>query len=236
MIAFALALAGLVFLVLALLDRGSADAPGVSVRSAATGPDGSLVQANTEGLIPLQSKDEDSYINSIAELHTRFGEPPDATFGRMRISAADIDAPLSVRHVGEDGHMLNPSGPDDITYYDFSGWTGLGGFPTNGGNAVFAGHVDMAAHLPYANLDYLGPGVFFKLHEIEKGDTIELDLGNGPVTYRVRWVREVSVVEGDWDSVLSSDVEVDSITLITCGGDFEGGSYTHRTVVRAERA
>jgi LPXTG-site transpeptidase (sortase) family protein len=79
--------------------------------------------------------------------------------------------------------------------------------------------------------------VFFELNGIERGDSIELDLGNGPVKYKVRWVREVSYDEGDWKSILSANVSVDSITLITCGGEFNRaeGAYTARTVVRAVR-
>jgi LPXTG-site transpeptidase (sortase) family protein len=225
-------LAGVAFLVLALTDQGGG-ASGVSVRAGSRTALVAAGAATTES--PLQSS---NYVTSIQELHRLFGEPPDATFGRMRIPSLKIDAPLSTRAVGPGGQMANPSGPDDVVYYDFSGWRGYGGYPTAGGNAIFAGHVDQAAHLDYAGLDYLGPGVFFHLQDIDKGDTIELDLGNGPVTYKVRWVREVSVADGDWKTLLSSNVTVDSITLITCGGEYstQAHSYTHRTVVRAERA
>jgi LPXTG-site transpeptidase (sortase) family protein len=226
------ALAGLAFLVLALVDRSGGGASGVSVRS---GSRAALVAAGmATSDSPLQGND---YIGSIEELHRLYGEPPDATLGRMRIPALKIDAPLSVRSVGPGGQMANPSGPDDVVYYDFSGLDGYGGYPTAGSNAVFAGHVDEAAHLDYAGLDYLGPGVFFQLRKIEKGAAIELDVGNGPVKYKVRWVREVSVDDGDWKSIFGSSVSIDSITLITCGGDYSTQShgYTHRTVVRAER-
>jgi LPXTG-site transpeptidase (sortase) family protein len=228
------ALAGVLFLMLALVDRGDGGPSGVSVRGASSRT--ALVAAGKAiGESPLQGSD---YVGSIEELHRLSGEPPDATLGRMRIPSLKIDAPLGVRSVGPGGEMTNPSGPDDIVYYDFSGWQGYGGYPSAGGNAVFAAHVDLAAHLDYAGIDYLGPGVFFKLHEIDKGDAIELDLGNGPVKYKVRWVREVSMEDGDWKSIFGSNVSIDSITLITCGGDYSTQShgYTHRTVVRAERA
>ena len=233
-ISLAGALAGLLFLVLALVDRGTGGPSGVSVRGA--GSRTALVAAGkAAGESPLQGSD---YVGSLEELHGLTGEPPDATLGRMRIPSLKIDAPLGVRAVGPGGEMANPSGPDDIVYYDFSGWQGYGGYPSAGGNAVFAAHVDLAAHLDYAGIDYLGPAVFFQLHEIDKGDAIELDLGNGPVKYKVRWVREVSMENGDWKSIFGSNVSIDSITLITCGGDYSTQShgYTHRTVVRAERA
>ncbi len=235
----ALALAGivlgLVFLGLGLRNREPAAPEGVSVRA---GSRAALVAAGAGDEVsdsPLQSS---NYVSSLAELHAKFGEPPGATLGRMRIPSLKIDAPLSTRPVPEGGQMPNPYGPDDIAYYDFSAMRGYGGFPGAGGNAVFAGHVDEAAHLDYAGLDYLGPGVFFNLRNIDRGDVIEIDVGNGPVRYKVRWVREVELEGGDWRNILGSDVSVDSITLITCGGTFSTASrsYTSRTVVRAERA
>lgn len=229
------ALLGVLFLILSLTDGGN-DASGVSVRS---GSRAALVASGAASVAPGESPLQSSnYVQSIEELHRLYGEPPDATFGRMKIPALGINAPLSARVVGPDGQMPNPSGPDDVSYYDFSALRGYGGYPTAGGNAIFAGHVDEAAHLDYAGLDYLGPGVFFRLREIDKGDTIELDLGNGPVKYKVRWVREVAIDGSDWNTILGSNVSVDSITLITCGGDYSASAhaYTHRTVVRAERA
>ena len=220
----------MIFLALALMSRE--EGGGVTVRA---GSRIALGAGAATSESPLRGND---YITSIDELHRLYGEPPDATLGRMRIPSLKIDAPLSARVVSPGGQMNNPSGPDDIAYYDFSGRPGYGGYPTAGGNAVFAGHVDLAAYLPYAGLDYLGPGVFFRLTDIEKGDAIELDLGNGPVKYKVRWLREVSVEDADWNSILGSNVSVDSITLITCGGEYskQAQAYTHRTVVRAERA
>lgn len=226
---------GLVFLGLGLRSRDPAGPEGVSVRA---GSRAALVAAGAGADVsdsPLQSS---NYVSSLAELHTKFGEPPGATLGRMRIPSLKIDAPLSTRPVPEGGQMPNPYGPDDIAYYDFSAMRGYGGFPGAGGNAVFAGHVDEAAHLDYAGLDYLGPGVFFNLRNIDRGDIIEIDVGNGPVRYKVRWVREVELEDGDWRNILGSNVSIDSITLITCGGNFSTASrsYTSRTVVRAERA
>ena len=224
---------GVIFFGLALRDRATSDPAGVSVRA---GSRTALVAAGVATSdSPLQSS---NYVSSIADLHRIYGEPPDATLGRMRIPSLKIDAPLSVRPVPEGGQMPNPSGPDDIAYYDFSGLRGYGGFPGAGSNAVFAGHVDQAAHLDYAGVDYLGPGVFFNLRNIDKGDSIEVDVGNGPVKYKVRWVREVDVESADWKTILGSNVSIDSLTLITCGGEYSTSAhaYTSRTVVRAERA
>ena len=176
-------------------------------------------------------------VGSIEELHSQFGEPPNAVLGRVRVPALGIDAPLGVRSVGGDGQMPNPAGPSDVVWYDFTGWEGFGGEIGGGNNAVFSGHVDYAAHVAYASVDFRGRGVFFSLSLLSPGDVIELESGGQTVRYAVSWRRHVDAVDGDWQEILGSDVPVDSITLITCGGEFnfESSSYVDRVVVRAER-
>jgi len=54
----------------------------------------------------------------------------------------------------------------------------------------------------------------------------------------VVWTEQVPASgEVNWRQYFTSDVAVDSITLYTCGGEFDGAtaSYTHRLMVRAER-
>ena len=67
---------------------------------------------------------------------------------------------------------------------------------------------------------------------------IEVEVGGNVFQYSVVWRQQVSAgPDGDWNSILDGDVAVDSITLITCGGDFDPGqrSYNERVVVRAQR-
>lgn len=176
-------------------------------------------------------------VGSIDELHAEFGEPPSATLGRMRVPALGIDAPLGQRSVGGDGQMPNPTGPSDAVWYDFAGWDGFGGSIGGGRNAIFSGHVDYAAHVAYAGVDFRGRGVFFSLGLLSPGDVIEVDSGGETVRYAVAWRKQVGAAASDWAEILSSDVPVDSITLITCGGEFNFAerSYLDRIVVRAER-
>jgi hypothetical protein len=176
-------------------------------------------------------------VKSIDELHSEFGEPPSATLGRMRVPALGIDAPLGQRSVGGDGQMPNPTGPSDAVWYDFAGWDGFGGGIGGGQNAIFSGHVDYAARVAYAGVDFRGRGVFFSLGLLSPGDVIEVDSGGETVRYAVAWRKQVGAAASDWAEILSSDVPVDSITLITCGGEFNFAerSYLDRVVVRAER-
>lgn len=56
--------------------------------------------------------------------------------------------------------------------------------------------------------------------------------------YAVESQRQVAAADsGAWGEILSSDVEQDTITLITCGGQFNTAarSYLDRIVVRAVR-
>ena len=176
-------------------------------------------------------------VSSIDELHDKHGEPPGAVLGRMRVPALGIDAPLGVRLVGGDGQMPNPAGPSDVIWYDFSEWEGIGGAIGGGGNAVFSGHVDYAARVPYAGVDYRGRGVFFSLSLLSPGDVIEVESAGQTIRYAVSWRQTVDAEATDWGEMLSADVAVDSITLITCGGefDFDSRSYVDRVVIRAER-
>ena len=177
-------------------------------------------------------------VRSLDDLREQYGEPPDALYGRIRIPAIDVDAPLSRRTVGADGQMANPSGPSDVAWYDFVGWPSLGGEPGAGRNAVFAGHVDRNAYLDYAGVNYFGPGIFYGLRRLDEGDTIEVTYRGKTIRYAVAWRRDLSPSSGDWDEVFSADVSKESITLVTCSGDFDARTqeYRRRTVVRAVRA
>ncbi len=127
-----------------------------------------------------------------------------------------------------------PDVPDtgyEVAWYDFNPAPGLGY------NALFAGHVDWqtARGSPIA-------GVFYRLRELKIGDEIAVTLEDGQVlSYRV-----TGNVAAKFDdpNVLKAmaPTKKDVITVLTCGGAWEpnpreenGGNYTHRIVVRAER-
>jgi sortase (surface protein transpeptidase) len=174
-------------------------------------------------------------VNSLEELRSNYGDPSDATYGRMRIPSINVDAPLGKRTV-KDGQLPDPSGPGDVVWYDFGRNSALGGVPGAGANAVFAGHVDRNGPVEYAGVDYNGPGVFFLLNRLNEGDTIEVTAGGKTWRYAVIWLREVAV-DDDWDILFSAKVLGDTITLVTCAGpfDYDRDEYPSRLVVRAVR-
>ena len=189
------------------------------------------------GEIPQALETGPPTVGTLGELTELYGAPPDATLGRFRIPVLGVDAPLGQRFVSG-STMPTPTGPGDVVWYDLSQWDGLGGVPGAGANAIFSGHVDYFAPVAWADAIYRGRGVFFDLGVLSPGDIIEVELGGNVFRYAVQWRQQVAAgPEGNWASILTSDVPVDALTLITCGGDFDLSqrSYQDRVVVRAHR-
>ena len=191
-----------------------------------------------ENLASLRTDPRLPTVNNIRDLHSRYGQPPDAKFGRFRIPTLGVDAPLGGRVVGNDGYMKGPAGPSDVVWYDFSRYPELGGLPGTGGNAVFSGHVDYAARIPYANVNFRGEGVFFSLGLLSQGDQVEVEWFGRTYKYQVTSRRTMPANGTNWNEVLSKNAnDGDSITLITCAGQFDERAmeYSDRMVVRAVR-
>ncbi len=176
-------------------------------------------------------------VRELRQLIADFGYPSDANFAQLRIPTLGVDAQASSRFVGRDGVMPNPAGPADVIWYDMSAWEGMGGAPGQGGNAIFSGHVDFAANVHYAGVYYRGQGVFSQLRLLSEGDIIEVDYNGQTFRYAVVWRQQLGASDTSWGQIWSNDVAVDSITLYTCGGefDFTTRQYADRVVVRAER-
>lgn len=156
------------------------------------------------------------------------GLPPRGAFTgeRLLIPKIGVDAPLTYRLVPSDGKMQNPNGPWDVAYYDFANHDGLGGLPGVGGNVVVAGHVD------YVNV---GPAVFWSLDTLVAGDVVQVRLAGGAmVEYEVVFNKTINAAQGDWSSIVAGTAE-ESMTLITCAGNFANGAYDMRQIVWARR-
>lgn len=187
---------------------------------------------------PFPTGQPSQVITTVKDLVTKFGYPPNTNYATMRIPRIGVDAKVGARTVGRDGIMATPGGPADVVWYDMGLWEGLGGSPGGGQNAVFSGHVDYADPVPYANVSYRGQAVFSRLHLLSQGDIIEVDYRGQTLRFQVEWRRQLTS-EGatDWSSIWSSKTGHDSITLYTCGGEFnfQTREYADRVVVRANR-
>lgn len=181
-------------------------------------------------------------ITSIGELVSQFGHPPGYNFARIRIPFIGVDAPVGASVVGggSGAQMGVPEGPATVFWYDLSAWDefGYGGAPGAGRNAIFSGHVDLASYVPYADVNYSGPAVFSDLDQLTPGDQIIVEVNGETLEYAVTWKEQVDAGNTTrWGEIWSGDVAVDSITLYTCGGEFNfaEASYIDRVVIRAER-
>jgi len=151
---------------------------------------------------------------------------------RIAIPRIYVDAPIV--ELGFEPGTAQPAVPDrgdEAAWYDFNPPPGIGF------NALFSGHVDWQTpdHKPVA-------GVFYRLRELEIGDLITVTLEDGrTLDYRV--TGNVAAQYTDPNVVKAMQpVEKDVITLMTCGGEWipnpseeNGGNYSDRIVVRAER-
>jgi LPXTG-site transpeptidase (sortase) family protein len=144
-----------------------------------------------------------------------------APITRLRIPKIEVDAAVQTKGVDASNTMESPDGPVDVAWYNFTAKPGLGA-----GNAVFSGHLD------YINY---GKAVFGDLEELVEGDVIEVVLEDGTVVqFSVTAMQSYAVDQVPMGDVLAS-TSTESVTLITCGGQFSQGAYTHRLVIRATR-
>jgi hypothetical protein len=141
----------------------------------------------------------------------------------LQVDSVGVDAPIELGDV-VDGIMQDPSGPWVVSWYEPLGKIG------EGGNTVMAGHVD------YWNV---GPAVFWDVRYLPEGDVIRVVGEDGKnYEYAVQWTQSYmadqltpEVIQQD----IVGDTDQETLTLITCGGDFnpDTGEYNQRWVVRA---
>lgn len=156
---------------------------------------------------------------------------------KLVISSIGVNASLTYRKVGLDGVMPNPDSPDDIVYYDFSNWPGKGGAPGQGGNSIFAGHVDSGTKA-CDNGTKPPPceAVLWDLNQLKIGDEIDVQISGQAYKYKVTSNQPINATTGPWDQIVSATAQ-ESITIITCGGDFNRDTheYNNRQVLTATR-
>jgi LPXTG-site transpeptidase (sortase) family protein len=107
-----------------------------------------------------------------------------------------------------------------------AGWYRDSPTPGEVGPSVILGHVDSAEY---------GPGVFFRLGELRKGDEISVARADGS-TADFSVDRVVSVPKDDFPTLeVYGNTDRAELRLITCGGDFDASarSYVDNIVVFA---
>lgn len=157
---------------------------------------------------------DNSYIPSLyASTQKQIAEPVHITIPKMNISQ-------SIEKVGEakDGAMDIPKNENNV------GWWEKGARPGEVGSAVMAGHVDRSTG---------GPGIFYQLGQLEKGDEVVVRDAEGKERrFAVIDVKTFSEEDFPMDYVFATK-DARRLNLITCSGFFnqKKQSYSERTVV-----
>jgi LPXTG-site transpeptidase (sortase) family protein len=141
---------------------------------------------------------------------------------RVRIPFLQVTSPLVRLGLTSSGALMVPTDPDT------AGWYTGGPQPGQVGPAVIAGHVDSRT----------GPAVFFRLHELRRGDRVLVTRADGVVlTFRVTAHERYRKDDFPTEKVYGPDPRR-VLRLITCGGTFNhrSGHYVDNVVVYAELA
>ncbi|OIJ24265.1 class F sortase [Nocardioides luteus] len=141
---------------------------------------------------------------------------------RLEIPAIGLDRRLLRLGLDEHKKLQVPT----MAQADRPGWYRYSPTPGDVGPSVIAGHVD-STH---------GPAVFYRLRELEQGDTIRVHRADGRLAvFTVTKVRLVRKNRFPTDEVYGP-IRYAGLRLITCGGDYDQdhGGYQRNLVVFAK--
>jgi hypothetical protein len=140
---------------------------------------------------------------------------------RIRIPAIGVWTRVIPLRLEPDGTMQTP---DNVAE---TGWYEPGREPGERGPAVVVGHID----------DTGGPGVFYRLRELRRGDWIRIARADGSVVrFRVegleRWPKAAFPTRRVFGNTHTA-----TLRLVTCSGNFDPstGHYVDNTIVYAAR-
>lgn len=166
--------------------------------------------AGTPGTV-VQTERPDRPVSSGA------GERPE----RLRVSRIGVDTRLMDLDLTAKRELQVPPLSQPWT----AGWYDRSPVPGDVGPSVLAGHVDSRT----------GPAVFYRLHELVRGDRIVVDRSDGrTATFLVDRVEQVSKSAFPTKRVYGATPRPE-LRLITCGGTFDAasGHYLANVVVYA---
>nr|WP_218908321.1 class F sortase [Micromonospora jinlongensis] len=135
----------------------------------------------------------------------------------VRLVIPGIDVTATVNAVGINDRTNEFEVPPSV---DQIGWYRYGpGLETDAGSVVIAGHVDSAKQ---------GKGAFFRLRELDQGDTLTATGSDGEARqYRVIAREEYAKTKIPLDRYFARDGKP-RLTLITCGGPFDAKARKYR--------
>jgi hypothetical protein len=137
---------------------------------------------------------------------------------RITIGALRVNAPVDPVGVRADRALAVPDDPDRIGW-----WIGSATPGSPRGTVLLAGHVDTAGN---------GPGALFRLESMPMGSTVQVWAGGRTTSYRA--VARRSFDKRKLPADLFDPATAPRLVLVTCGGTFHAGTYSHNVVVYAE--
>jgi hypothetical protein len=146
-------------------------------------------------------------------------EPSDPV--RIAIPALKVNAPVREVGLADDGSIAVP----DLAHHNEAGWFRKSPTPGQYGPAVIVGHADTRT----------GPSIFHGLAKVKPGTRVEVARRDRSVAvFEVNSVEKVSKANQPVDRIYA-DFSRPALRLITCGGEFKGGSigYVDNIVVFA---
>ncbi|WP_433304884.1 class F sortase [Actinoplanes sp. CA-030573] len=133
---------------------------------------------------------------------------------RIVIPALHVNAPVQPVSA-QSGALSIPEDPADLGW-----WLGSATPGSARGTVLVASHVDTATD---------GPGALFRLEQLPMGSTIAVRAGDHTVTYRA--VARRSYDKRHLPAALFRLDTAPQLALVTCGGTFDRGTYSHNVVV-----
>ncbi|MEV1328727.1 class F sortase [Micromonospora costi] len=128
---------------------------------------------------------------------------------RLEVPTIKVSAPVAPVGQARDGSIDVPP----LERHNETGWYDRGPTPGEPGPAVIVGHVDTKD----------GPSVFYDLHKLKPGDTVEVTRADrSVVVFRVDSVERFPKDRLPADRIYGHKGPP-GLRLITCGGDFVGG-------------
>ena len=140
----------------------------------------------------------------------------------IRIASLGVDSPIVATGLHDDGTVAVPPSAD------VAGWFDQGPRPGQRGPAVVMAHVDSAS---------TGPGVFYRLRDIQVGAIVTIDTADGPIDFVTERIEQHPKIEFPTDDVYGP-VPRRELRLVTCGGEFDRSvrSYYDNIIVYLVRS
>lgn len=151
------------------------------------------------------------------------GESDDVSEMSISVGGAE-SAPVDSIQVTDEGALIPPQDVSRLGWYSASAVPGAKG---NVGSSVITGHVNFAGQ---------GEGYAAKFVHMEEGETFTIAVNGEDREFRVTKAPYHVTKGADFADVMDDQDGKNRVVLVTCGGDFVGGSlgYADNVITIAE--